>query len=76
MIKYIFFDVAGTLLGKPSLFKIIQKTLADFDFKVSLEEVKQKHKLLSEVIHFLDRTDEVFYKKFNFFILTHKNTYL
>jgi putative hydrolase of the HAD superfamily len=65
MIKYIFFDVAGTLLGKPSLFSIIQKTLADFGNNISLEEIKQKHKLLSEVIHFPDRTDENFYKKFN-----------
>ncbi|MES2417275.1 MAG: HAD family hydrolase [Bacteroidota bacterium] len=65
MIKYIFFDVAGTLLGKPTLFTIIKNTLSDFGHQVSLEEIKQKHKLLSEVIHFPDRTDEAFYKKFN-----------
>jgi putative hydrolase of the HAD superfamily len=65
MIKYIFFDVAGTLLGKPSLFSIIQNTLNDFGYKVSIDEIKQKHKLLSEVIHFPDRTDETFYKQFN-----------
>ncbi len=65
MIKYIFFDVAGTLLGKPTLFSIIQKTLSDFGHEVGLNEIKNKHKLLSEVIHFPDRTDELFYKKFN-----------
>lgn len=65
MIKYIFFDVAGTLLGKPSLYDIIQKTLQDFGYKVSLDDIKAKHKLLSEVIHFPDRTDAVFYNKFN-----------
>jgi putative hydrolase of the HAD superfamily len=65
MIKYIFFDVAGTLLGKPSLFEKIQNTLNDFGYNVSLDEIKIKHKLLSEVIHFPDRTDENFYKKFN-----------
>jgi putative hydrolase of the HAD superfamily len=65
MIKYIFFDVAGTLLGKPSLYNNIQKTIEDFGHKVSLEDIKAKHKLLSEVIHFPDRTDEDFYKKFN-----------
>ena len=65
MIQYIFFDVAGTLLGKPSLFEKIQNTLSDFGYKVALEEIKQKHKLLSEVIHFPDRTDATFYKKFN-----------
>lgn len=65
MIKYIFFDVAGTLLGKPSLYNNIQKTIEDFDHEVSLADIKAKHKLLSEVIHFPDRTDEDFYKKFN-----------
>ncbi len=65
MIQYIFFDVAGTLLGKPSLFERIQNTLSDFGYMVALEEIKQKHKLLSEVIHFPDRTDATFYKKFN-----------
>ncbi len=65
MIKYIFFDVAGTLLGKPSLFSNIQKTLADFGHEVAIENIKAKHKLLSEVIHFPDRTDADFYRKFN-----------
>lgn len=65
MKKYIFFDVAGTLLGKPKLFFIIQKTLGDFGYEVTIEEIKFKHKLLSEVIHFPDATDAAFYKKFN-----------
>lgn len=65
MIKYIFFDVAGTLLGKPSLYTNIQKSIEGFGFQVSLEDIKNKHKLLSEVIHFPDRTDADFYKKFN-----------
>lgn len=65
MIKYIFFDVAGTLLGKPSLFLNIQKALADFDHEVAIENIKTKHKLLSEVIHFPDRTDADFYRNFN-----------
>jgi putative hydrolase of the HAD superfamily len=65
MIKYIFFDVAGTLLWKPQLFEKIQNTLSDFGYNVTLKEVKQKHKFLSEIIHFPDRTDATFYKKFN-----------
>ncbi|GAA4233964.1 hypothetical protein GCM10022291_12310 [Postechiella marina] len=65
MIKYVFFDVAETLLGKPSLFTIIQNVLKDFGHNRSLQEIKEKHKFLSEVIHFPDRTDEAFYKKFN-----------
>jgi HAD superfamily hydrolase (TIGR01549 family) len=65
MIQYIFFDVAGTLLGKPTLYSIIQNTLQDFGHVVSIDEIKSKHKLLSEVIHFPDRTDKAFYEKFN-----------
>jgi HAD superfamily hydrolase (TIGR01549 family) len=65
MIQYIFFDVAGTLLGKPTLYSIIQNTLQDFGYEIELDEIKNKHKLLSEVIHFPDRTDMVFYEKFN-----------
>ncbi|MBL7886980.1 MAG: HAD-IA family hydrolase [Flavobacterium sp.] len=65
MIRYVFFDVAGTLLGKPTLYSNIQKSINEFGFEVSLEEIKNKHKLLSEVIHFPDRTDADFYKKFN-----------
>ncbi len=65
MIKYIFFDVAGTLLGKPLLYSKIQNTILEFGYQLKLEEIKNKHKLLTEVIHFPDSTNEDFYKKFN-----------
>lgn len=65
MIKYIFFDVAGTLLGKPTLFSNIQEALKDLDHSVDLAEIQNKHKLLSEVIRFPDRTDKGFYDQFN-----------
>jgi HAD superfamily hydrolase (TIGR01509 family) len=65
MIKYIIFDVSGTLLGKPTLYTSIKKVVFDFGHDISLNEIKQKHKLLSEVIHFPDRTDATFYQKFN-----------
>ncbi|PBJ13879.1 HAD family hydrolase [Flavobacterium sp. ACN6] len=65
MIKYIFFDVSGTILGKPTLFQKIQESLNTFGFFNSSNEIKLKHKLLSEVIHFPDRTDKKFYDHFN-----------
>jgi len=65
MIQYVFFDVAGTLLGKPDLYSSIQQVLIDQGFIITLEEIKIKHKLLSEIIHFPDRTSEEFYNKFN-----------
>ena len=65
MIKYIYFDVAGTLLEKPLLYANIQKSLADFGYDITIKDIKIKHKLVSELIHFPDRTDEMFYTKFN-----------
>ena len=65
MIKYIFFDVSGTLLGKPSLYLNIQNALLDFGFNIAISEIEYKHKILSEVVYFPDRTDEFFYNKFN-----------
>ena len=65
MIKYIFFDVSGTILWKPILFQKINEALNNFDYIISLDEIKYKHKLLSEIIHFPDRTDVVFYNYFN-----------
>lgn len=65
MIKYIYFDVAGTLLEKPMLYANIQKLLADFGYDITIKDIKIKHKLVSELIHFPDRTDEMFYNKFN-----------
>jgi putative hydrolase of the HAD superfamily len=65
MIQYVFFDVAGTILGKPKLYSSIQDVLTEQGFKVSLEEIKVKHKLLSEIIQFPDRTNQEFYNKFN-----------
>lgn len=65
MIKYIFFDVSGTILGKPILFQKINEALNTFGYIISLDEIKYKHKLLSEIIHFPDRTDVEFYNYFN-----------
>lgn len=65
MIKYIFFDVAGTLLGKPSLYSNIQDAIQEFGYQIELDDLKNKHKLLSEVIYFPDKTNADFYKKFN-----------
>lgn len=65
MIKYVFFDVSGTLLHKPSLFKKIDEILVAYGYKVDRAELIHKHKLLSEIIFFPDRTDAKFYEHFN-----------
>lgn len=64
-IKYILFDVSGTLLQKPSLYIVLMEILVQNGYKGTLVELKQMHKILSETIHFPDRTNKVFYKNFN-----------
>ena len=63
--KYIFFDVANTLLGKPGLYPSIAKTLKEFGIKVSLDELKERHKIVSELVRFPDTTSREFYEYFN-----------
>lgn len=65
MIKYILFDVAGTLLYKPTILANIQKVLASAGYNIDGRELALKHKLLSEIIHFPDKTDKGFYSYFN-----------
>jgi FMN phosphatase YigB (HAD superfamily) len=64
-IKYLLFDVAGTLLHKPTLFEALVKVLKKHGYHIEKSEVKLKHKLITEIIHFPDKTSESFYKKFN-----------
>ena len=63
--KYILFDVAGTLLYKPSFYNTVTQILRENGSVVDTLELKKVHKLLSEVIHFPDRTDKKFYEHFN-----------
>lgn len=63
--KYIFFDVANTLLYKPRLMARICETLDQFDIEVDIKLLKERHKLLSEVITFPAKTSQEFYYYFN-----------
>ncbi len=65
MIKYVFFDVAGTLLYKPTVFTFIQQVLLESGYEISLKDIKLKHKALSETTEYPDRTNKVFYEGFN-----------
>lgn len=64
-IKYIYFDVAGTLLHKPVFYTTVLSVLKEAVYGTTLQDLKLKHKILSETIHFPDRTDRDFYKMFN-----------
>ncbi len=62
---YIFFDVAGTLLHKPSFFISFNKVLTHRGYAFKINELKLRHKLISEAYKFPDVTNEDFYRKFN-----------
>lgn len=64
-IKYILFDVAGTLLHKPSFYSTIFNILVQNGYKGTLDELKRNHKTVSEIIRFPDRTNKSFYNDFN-----------
>lgn len=63
--KYIFFDVADTLLYKQNLYINIQKTLLSYDINIDIKTIKEKHTFLSETITFPDKTSKIFYDYFN-----------
>lgn len=64
-ISYILFDASGTLIHKPLLWERILEVLQKNGCKTDLEDLQKKHKLLSESIHFPDRTSKDFYADFN-----------
>lgn len=65
MIKVLLLDAANTIIHKPDLWTKLQHTLNAFGYNPSIVDIKRNHKLLSEYIHFPDRTDEIFYNHFN-----------
>jgi HAD superfamily hydrolase (TIGR01509 family) len=66
---FLFLDVAGTLLGKPSVVEIIYNLLAVNKIAITKTFLADRHRLLSEVIRFPDRTSRDFYLDFNFELL-------
>lgn len=68
--QYIFFDVANTLLYKPSLYDRIKTTLDDFDILVDIKTIEIAHRLLTEVIDFPFETSKAFYLEFNHRLLS------
>lgn len=64
-IKFLYFDVANTLLHKPALFEKMQTVLHESGLSTDYNELQVRHKLLSEVIKFPDQTNADFYHQFN-----------
>lgn len=63
--KYLLLDVAGTLLGKPTLLPTMIEALAKHGYEVDQAKLKYHHKIFTETIFFPDRTNETFYQNFN-----------
>lgn len=63
--KHLVFDAANTLIHKPSLWSAWDNVLINFGYHVDLQQLKIRHKFLSEHIFFPDRTTEDFYREFN-----------
>lgn len=63
--KVLLLDAANTLIHKPSLWDRIIEVLKRNDFFIIKEDLILKHKILSEVINFPDRTSKEFYSEFN-----------
>jgi putative hydrolase of the HAD superfamily len=59
------FDAANTLIHKPLLYIRTKEVLENFGFNTSIEDLRAKHKIVSELIVFPDRTNKDFYKVFN-----------
>jgi FMN phosphatase YigB (HAD superfamily) len=64
-VRAIFFDVAHTLLGKPSVLPGMRDVLARHGVDVPLGELRARHSLLMDSTEFPDRTDSTFYRGFN-----------
>lgn len=64
-VSYLLLDACFTLMDKPQLWSNLRTILHSHGYEVSSEELKQKHKLLSEVITFPDQTSADFYTRFN-----------
>lgn len=65
MISAVCFDVAGTLIYKEQFFEGFSMVLNKHGYQRPLIEVKEKHKILTEIIDFPDETSESFYNIFN-----------
>lgn len=63
--KYIFFDVAGTLLYKPRLYNTIRNSFKSFGHNVGEDLLIRRHKIISEAISFPEKTSYKFYDYFN-----------
>jgi putative hydrolase of the HAD superfamily len=59
------FDAANTIIHKPLLFIKAKEVLELHGIKTTIQGLREKHKIVSELILFPDRTSKEFYHEFN-----------
>lgn len=64
-ITYVLFDAVNTLIHKPMLWERMQGVLVAAGHHIPSDLLRRNHKLMSECLHFPDRTSQDFYQKFN-----------
>lgn len=64
-IKFVYFDVAGTLLHKPLLYEKIGQAFHEHALSLPPAYIKKFHRRLSEISTFPDKTSKEFYDLFN-----------
>lgn len=62
-------DAANTIIHKPGLWLAFSSVLKKHGIEINEIELRKKHKLFSEIIHFPDVTSAGFYKTFNYELL-------
>lgn len=63
--KYIFFDLANTLLYKDGLYEAIGESLKVFGVNIERRVLLKRHKIVSEIILSPEKTTKTFYDKLN-----------
>ncbi len=63
--RYLFLDVAGTVLDKPGLPQVIAGVLAEHGITVEPAQVARRHKIVTELSDVPDETSRQFYDEFN-----------
>jgi len=63
--KAVFFDVANTLLYKPDFYGAFSSVLNKYGVDVDHRIFEERHRIVSEIVEFPDKTSQTFYREFN-----------
>jgi FMN phosphatase YigB (HAD superfamily) len=67
--RFVFVDVAETLLTKPGLVEAIDEALRNAGFRIDRRRIALHHRFVRETVNVPDRTSRSFYRHFNRLLL-------